>query len=61
VSTATAEQPTKSTIKVSPAMLAAGKVAFLRRRSTLSDLHDYFDQDLTKFLSEIYRSMAAEA
>lgn len=43
-------------------MISAGRRAFRRKRRELDDLYDYFESDLTAFLSEIYRAMrAAEA
>lgn len=47
----------KIKIKVTPAMLDAGRHAFLRHRATLDDLYQCFDVDRDAFLRAIYRAM----
>lgn len=48
-------------IKVTPAMMAAGRAAFVRHRRNLSDLYEFFDCDRDQFIAAIFRSMAREA
>lgn len=54
-------RPPAVAVPVSPAMLEAGRAAFLRRRAMLDDLWSYFDSDLDRVLLHIYREMHARA
>lgn len=46
-------------IRITPAQLAAGRAAFLKQRGRLSDLYDFFDEDLSVMLRAVFRAMEA--
>lgn len=48
-------------VAVTPAMLAAGRSAFLKGRATLDDLYEYFPSDLDDFLGDVFVAMAGAA
>lgn len=48
-------------LSVTPAMLAAGRAAFKRRRRLIDDLWQAFDCDIDVAVRDIYRSMARAA
>jgi hypothetical protein len=48
-------------LTITPKMLAAGRRAFMRKQRQLNDLHDFYEADLTAFISAIYRAMASNA
>ena len=50
----------RAPIAVSPAMVEAGRAAFVRYRRDLSDLFDAYPCDMDLFVKRIYRAMAAK-
>lgn len=44
-------------LAVSPAMLKAGRRAFMKHRRTLDDLFCFYETDLADFLREIFCAM----
>ena len=53
--------PRPRQIPITPAMLAAGRAAFKRKRRLIDDLWDAFDIDIDAAVRDIYRSMARAA